>query len=108
LTPEPEKKTSPEEVARLARMTLQMLAETHVIVEKEEFADLISENLRLAEAQMWDLILDSYDKALEGLTGHLSAERLKGLDLGKRILERFRDVSMGELDRVHEENAPKI
>jgi hypothetical protein len=101
-------KLSVEDVTRLSRTTIQALAQTHVIVPKEEFAQIISENLVAAEAEMWDLIIGHYDLAREELTEHLSKERLSGYDLGRKLLARMRDVSVGELTRVHEENPTKI
>lgn len=108
MTPEAQTKSTPEEIARLARQTLQVLAETHIIIEKEAFTELIDTNLAEYDAQMWDMILSSYENALKELSGHVSSEYQKGFELGIRLLKRMRDVSAQEQVIAKAENPVKI
>lgn len=107
MTPEASTKSNPEEIARLARQTLQVLAETHIIIEKEEFQTLIDANLAEYDIHIWDLITSSYDKAAQELSGHVSVERQRGFELGGKLLKRMRDVAMEESDAIKGENTPK-
>lgn len=108
MTPEAQTKSNPEDLARHARITLQALSETHVILTKEAFKALIDETLETSAAHMWDLIIDSYDKAAQELSGHVSPERQRGFELGAKLLRRMRDVSVEEFDAAKEPDPAKI
>lgn len=92
LTPEPEVKLSAEQIARITRLALSQLAETHVIMSKDEFRDLLDDTMDKHTTQIWDLVLSSYRDTTANLAEVLPPAQLKGFELGGKLLERLHGI----------------
>lgn len=104
MTPEPDFKATPEQIARITRTAIKALAETHVIVPKEEFVGLLRDHALESENTMWHLILSTYHETSVKLAEVVSPERHKGVELGGKLLERLRAVALEELAKAHGED----
>jgi len=99
---------SPADVARISRIALQALSETHVIIPKEEFKALLADHTSDTGDVIWDLILTCYRNAAEQMVEALSPERQKGFELGLNLLERMHKVFLEENSTLFDENIAEI
>lgn len=111
MTPETEFKATPDQIARIASTAIRQLAETHVIITKEELRDIISESIEKHSIEMWDLVLNNYHETGIHLAGVIPPEQLKGYQIGENLLHRMKSVIEEENAAVFspksEENPPK-
>lgn len=108
---EPEFRATPAQIARITRTALTALAETHVIVPKEELANLLNEHSNEMIAEMWAMVLKSYQTSSDQTAAILSPERQKGVELGGKMLKRmhevFTETFTDTFDANHLENSEK-
>lgn len=89
---EPDFKATPEQIAQITGTAIRELSKTHVIITKDELRDIVSEAIAATTDEMWGVVLDTYTNTGVQLATTLTAEQLKGYQVGGNLLHRIKSV----------------
>jgi hypothetical protein len=95
---------NPADVARISRIALQALSETHVIIPKEEFKTLLEDHTTESNAVIWQLVLECYRNAAVQMAQAVRPDVHKGFMVGLNLLERMHNVYLEENETLFDEN----
>lgn len=98
---------TPEQIARITRTALAALSETHFIVPKDEMSQMLDDYANQTSSDLWTAILTTYTQTLAELDGKIPAERMKGLELAEKVLNRMHSVFLEEFLTVFGANHPE-
>jgi hypothetical protein len=107
LTPEPDFKATPAQIASISAAVLRQLAETHVIITKDELRALVSKSLDTHTEDIFHLILGTYRTSAEQLAEVLPPAQLKGFELGEKLVLRMKSVVMEENSLISATSHPE-
>lgn len=77
-------------------MAISQLAETHIIMTKDELRDIIDRHMDEHTKDVWDLVLSSYHGTAEKMAAVLPPAQLAGFELGGKLLERLHLIILEE------------